>query len=56
MAYRCTAEYPWTNEKGPVVHVEAHEVGDQRDGYPSGDLVIMYCPNCGHRWEKELPQ
>lgn len=56
MSYRCTSEFPWKNEPGPVVHAEAYEDGEQRNGYPGGDLVWMYCPACGHRWEKELPQ
>jgi hypothetical protein len=38
------------------LHPDAHEVGDQRDGWPSGDIVTMRCPNCGYEWDKELPQ
>jgi hypothetical protein len=61
----CTAETPWTAIRVPpppqgfatmVLHPDAKKVGDQRDGWPSGDLVTMRCPHCGHEWEKELPQ
>ena len=53
----CTRQFPWDRKtKGRVTHHGAREVGEQRDGYPGGDLVTMECPNCGHRWEKELPQ
>ena len=58
MSYACTPETPW--HKGitqrPVIHLNAHEVGEQEDGYPGGDIVTMECPNCGHRWTRELPQ
>lgn len=54
----CTKEQPWNKDPRnvPVRHVDAQEVGEQRDGWPSGDVVTMRCPNCGHQWEKELPQ
>jgi len=53
----CTKENPWTPEKGfPVQHDAAHEVGEQEDGYPGGDIVTMECSNCGTRWKQELPQ
>lgn len=56
----CDADHPYKHhpyEKVRVVHLDAKEVHDsQRDGYPGGDIVIMECPHCGHRWEKELPQ
>lgn len=56
-AYQCTAEAPWTPDKGtPVVHHGAREVGGQRDGWPGGDIVTMECSYCGHRWTRELPQ
>jgi hypothetical protein len=57
MTFLCTPETPW--RKGlptPVKHTGAHEVGDQRDGYPGGDIVTMECSCCGHRWTTELPQ
>ena len=53
----CTVETPWApGMRTPVLHAAAHEVGDQRDGWPGGDLVTMRCPTCGHEGEKELPQ
>lgn len=53
----CTKANPWKPEMGtPVEHEGAHEVGEQEDGWPSGDIVTMECPNCGERWRMELPQ
>lgn len=53
----CTHETPWNDGiPTPVTHVDAHEVGDQENGWPGGDIVTMRCPNCGHEWKKELPQ
>ena len=59
----CTAEKPWTlGERPPapfvvmILHPDARKIGDQRDGWPSGDLVTMRCPHCGWEWEKDLPQ
>ena len=55
--YRCTKENPWHKGiVGPSEHEGAYEVGEQEDGWPSGDLVRMRCPNCGVEWTKELPQ
>lgn len=55
--YTCTKEAPWREGMPtPVEHVGAREVGDQRDGYPGGDIVTYRCPNCGTRWTAELPQ
>ena len=57
MSYLCTKEHPWTKSiPGPVQHTGAHEVGEQRDGYPGGDIITMECSNCKHRWTEELPQ
>lgn len=57
MDFICTKENPWTPETkaSRFIHPDAIE-GEQRDGWPSGDLVDMRCPHCGHTWEKELPQ
>ena len=56
-SYLCTKENPWTPEKGtPVEHDNAHEVGEQENGYPGGDIVRMRCDNCGTTWKTELPQ
>ena len=57
MTYFCTEKAPWTPDKGtPVMHAKAHEVGEQEDGWPGGDIVTMECPICKTRWRKELPQ
>lgn len=56
----CTPDNPWNGESEEwqrVRHQRAHEVHDsQKDGWPGGDIVTMVCPDCGTRWEKELPQ
>ena len=53
----CTKDDPWTKEKSARgVHPDAHEVGEQEDGYPGGDIVTYKCPNCGVTWRTELPQ
>jgi hypothetical protein len=55
--FTCTPETPWSEGlPTPVVHPSAKEVGDQKDGWPGGDIVTMCCPVCGTRWTKELPQ
>jgi hypothetical protein len=57
LPYVCKASTPWRESiAGPVVHPDAHAVGQQRDGWPGGDIVTYECPHCGHRWEAELPQ
>lgn len=57
MSFQCTKETPWRQGlPTPVQHADAHEVGEQEDGYPGGDIVRMECPNCGHSWKAELPQ
>lgn len=53
----CSKEHPMPNQDGGRwLHLEAHEVGDQLDGCPGGDIVKMKCDNCGKEWWKELPQ
>lgn len=53
----CTEANPWREGLGyPVLHPDAREVGEQIDGWPSGDLQRMECPHCGVSWLKELPQ
>jgi len=55
--FHCTKNTPWSKDKGtPVIHTDAHTIGEQEDGYPGGDIVRMKCPHCGHSWKKELPQ
>lgn len=57
MSYRCTKDAPWREGlPTPVEHDAAFQVGDQRDGYPGGDIVTRECRNCGTRWTQELPQ
>jgi hypothetical protein len=55
----CTKDHPWDSRietSGQIIHPDAHEVGEQQDNWPAGDIVTYECPNCGHRWERELPQ
>ena len=53
----CTPENPWGPGKPtPVRHSDTREIGDQEDGWPSGDIVRMECKICGHTWKEELPQ
>ena len=55
----CTAETPWSeglDDDRRVKHRDVREVGEQRDGWPGGDIVTMECKNCGARWKSELPQ
>jgi len=55
--HRCTADDPWTREKSRYgIHPDAREVGEQRSGWPSGDIISKRCPHCGVSWEEELPQ
>lgn len=53
----CTADRPWKEgDDTPAIHPKAREVGEQMDGWPSGDLQRMECPICNTRWTMELPQ
>lgn len=55
-SFICTAETPWTPDKGtPAIHPDAIE-GEQRDGWPAGDIVEFHCPHCGLDFERELSQ
>lgn len=55
--FQCTESTPWDRKtRGPVRHHGAHEVGEQEDGWPGGDIVTKRCRFCGHEWEVELPQ
>jgi hypothetical protein len=55
--FMCTKENPWSEGKPtPVRHSRVVEVGDQRDGWPGGDIVTKECLNCGTTWKEELPQ
>jgi len=59
---QCTKENPYTPERNKTepgygcVHSAAHQVGEQEDGWPGGDIVRMRCNNCGVEWKSELPQ
>jgi hypothetical protein len=55
--YHCTPENPWRpGLPTPVTHHDTHEVGEQEDGWPGGDIVTYECKTCGARWRQELPQ
>lgn len=55
--FLCTPERPWAEgDETPAVHRLAREVGEQEDGWPSGDIVTYKCPTCGTQWRSELPQ
>lgn len=51
--YVCTKEAPWRPEFGKfAIHPDAIDDGESLDG----DCDCYYCPNCGLRFEVELPQ
>lgn len=52
----CTAAEPWTPDKGRAQHPDAVEEGEQKDGWPSGDVQGYRCPHCKLYFEVELPQ
>jgi len=58
--FQCTPDNPWRGtpegEHVLVAHSDVHEVGEQENGWPGGDIVTYECRNCGHRWKAELPQ
>jgi hypothetical protein len=48
---------PWKPEYGgPVHHRDTEEIDEQRDSYPSGDIITVRCKVCGAQWVEELPQ
>ncbi len=51
----CTPDAPYPGE-GRASHPSCHEVGEQEDGYPGGDIIRMECPICETSWKQELPQ
>jgi hypothetical protein len=53
---QCTPDNPRPGEHVLVAHSDVHEIGEQEDGWPGGDIVTYECRNCGHRWRQELPQ
>ena len=55
----CTPDQPWNGKRQPgqrVRHQRVTECGDQRDGWPGGDIVTYRCLDCGATWNEELPQ
>jgi len=52
----CTAENPWKSGMGRAIHPDAVAVGEQQDGWPSGDIQSYKCPHCGLQFTVELPQ
>ncbi len=55
--FHCAPNHPMPKgAEGRWEHTNAHEVGEQKDGYPGGDIVTMECADCGERWKMELPQ
>jgi hypothetical protein len=57
----CSPEHPFPIGCGEAygprwAHTNCGEVGEQEDGYPSGDTVTMKCADCGYHWTAELPQ
>ena len=53
---RCKLGRPYDGLSGRWYHPEARQIGEQRDGYPGGDLADFRCPICRHEWTEELPQ
>jgi len=55
--FLCSPEHPMPQgAPGRWEHTNAHEVGEQLDGWPGGDIVRMRCDDCGESWRMELPQ
>lgn len=52
----CTADDPWTPEKGKrAIHPDAVS-GEDRD-FGGGEYCVSYkCPHCGKNFYVELPQ
>lgn len=55
--FLCSAKHPMPQgASGRWEHANAHEVGEQENGYPGGDIVKIRCADCGKEWRMELPQ
>lgn len=55
--FLCSSAHPMPKgAEGRWEHSNAHEVGEQEDGYPGGDIVKIRCDDCGKEWRMELPQ
>lgn len=54
--YVCSAQTPWTPEKGRAYHPDASEVGEHYDTSSNHDDYVIYlCPHCGKRFWETLP-
>lgn len=59
---QCKKDNPYTLERNRTEagtgweHDAAHEVGEQENGWPGGDIVRIHCDNCHEEWYKELAQ
>lgn len=52
--YVCTADAPWTPDRGRSLHPAATYLGDRDHG---DQLCAVYrCPICGLRFHVEVPQ
>lgn len=50
--YECTAEEPWSEEKGTAFHPDAKVVGEADDiAFSVGNKTEYHCPNCGHTFK-----
>ena len=48
---------PCYKDGNKTIHPNAKEVpGSQEDGWPSGDTVLIRCPDCGKEWTEEIAQ
>jgi len=55
--YLCAPNHPMPkNAPGRWEHTGAHEVGEQENGWPGGDIITVECRDCKLRWREELPQ
>ena len=52
--YTCTAEAPWTSDKGAAEHPDATYLYDRDRDYVS--FAVYHCDHCDLRFEEELPQ
>jgi hypothetical protein len=56
----CTKERPYDRDnpehEGQWAHPDAYEVGEQKNGWPAGDIQGYKCPHCKKYFEVELPQ
>jgi len=63
MRKQCTKDNPYTPERDLVEtgygwnHDAIYEIKDtQKNGWPSGDTVMLGCKSCRLTWESELSQ